>query len=258
MIASFLGSAGITTYFVAARLTEYATQIASQALGFTVPVFTKYYATNQLNKMAESLVFFVKLNVIVFVLFVSGFILLGEGFIGLWVGEEIDINIAFICLIILAMGRLLVLISNPFVSILMTIKKHKYATYLSVVDTIAVTLSAMYLIPEYGLIGAAISFSLVVGILRVAFLPYIVAKLTGIAFAPLILNSLYFIILSSGVVYIFISLIGVVDSWMRLISYATLIGVSLLPGTILLFSSSEKNHIKKFVSDLISKKQINE
>jgi O-antigen/teichoic acid export membrane protein len=247
MIASFLSNVGITTYFIAARLIEYATQIVAQALGFTVPVFTKYYATNQLEKMAEALVFFVKLYVILLVLFVAGFIILGEEFIQLWIGDEIDVNVAYQCLIILAVGRLLVLITNPFVSVLMTIKKHKYVTYLSVVDTIAVTLSALYLIPEFGLVGAAIAFSLVVGVLRVTYLPYIVYQLTGIKLIPLMFNSIYFIIYGSFVVYAFISMMGAVDSWISLLFYSVLVAVSMIPGTILLFSKNEKYEIKQWV-----------
>ena len=247
MIASLLSNAGITTYFIAARLIEYATQIVAQALGFTVPVFTKYYATNQLEKMAEALIFFVKLYVILLVLFVAGFIILGEEFIRLWIGDEIDINVAYQCLIILAAGRLLVLITNPFVSVLMTIKKHKYVTYLSVVDTIAVTLSALYLIPEFGLVGAAIAFSLVVGALRVTYLPYIVSQLTGIKLIPLMFNSIYFLIYSSLVVYAFISMKGGIDSWITLLSYSVLVAVSIIPGTILLFSKNEKYEIKQWV-----------
>ncbi|MDO6444980.1 oligosaccharide flippase family protein [Colwellia sp. 1_MG-2023] len=247
MIASFLSSVGITTYFIAARLIEYATQIVGQALGFTVPVFTKYYAQDQLDKMAEALVFFVKLYVLLLVLFVAGFIVLGEQFIRLWIGDEINIEVAYQCLIILAVGRLLVLITNPFVSVLMTIKKHKYVTYLSLVDTIAVTLSAIYLIPNYGLIGAAIAFSLVVGVLRVTYLPFIVSQLTGIKLIPLIFNSLFFIVYSSGVTYLFMSFIGGIDDWLKLILYAFIVGFSILPGTILLFSKNEKYEIKQWV-----------
>ncbi len=253
MIAFFLSNAGITTYFVAARLIEYATQIAGQALGFTVPVFTKYYATNQLEKMAEALVFFVKLYLIVLVLFVSGFFILGEAFITLWIGDEIDINVAFQCLIILAMGRLLVLITNPFVSILMTIKKHKYATYLSIVDTIAVTLSALYLIPEFGLIGAAIAFSLVVGILRILYLPYIVSQLTSIKLIPLFLSSAYFVAYATGVIYIFTLLIGDVDTWLKLSLYGAFVSLGIMPGVILLFSKQEKQEIKQWLYSKVSK-----
>lgn len=254
LIAFFLSSAAITTYYVAVRLVEYAIQLASQALGFTVPVFTKYYATGQLDKMAEALIFFIKMYLIVLVLFVSGFVLVGEDFIQLWVGEEININVAFQCLIVLSVGRLLVLITNPFVSILMTIKQHKYATYLSVVDTMVITLSALYLIPKFGLIGAAVSFSMVAGILRIIYLPYIVKKLTQIKLKSLLIRAIFFIIFSSIIVYCFSRYVINVDSWFGLIIYACLVGGALLPGTYLLFSGNEKKYIKRFAVDFYSKK----
>jgi O-antigen/teichoic acid export membrane protein len=254
MIASFLSSAGITTYFIAARLIEYATQIVGQALGFTVPVFTKYYAKDQLDKMAEALIFFVKLYVFLLMLFVVGFTVLGEEFIKLWIGDEIDIKIAYQCLIVLAVGRLLILITNPFVSVLMTIKKHKYATYLSIVDTIAVTLSALYLIPEYGLIGAAIAFSLVVGVLRVTYLPYIVTRLTGIKLISLMIHSILFIVFCCCVIYAFISMMGDVDSWGTLMYYSVFVVICTTPGTLLLFSTNEKNQIKQWLVDKLASK----
>ena len=189
-------------------------------------------------------------------LFVAGFFILGEAFITLWVGDEIDINVAFQCLVILALGRLLVLITNPFVSILMTIKKHKYATYLSVVDTIAVTVSALYLIPEFGLIGAAIAFSLVVGVLRILYLPYIVSELTNIKLMPLLLHSLSFFVYVTGVVYLVTFFIGTVDNWLALSLCAVLVVLCIIPGTILLFSKKEKQEITGWLYSKIKRSNL--
>jgi O-antigen/teichoic acid export membrane protein len=253
MIASFLGNVGVTTYFVAARLIEYATQIASQALGFTVPVFTKYYAKGQLDKMIDSLTFFVKLYIIVLVLFVSGFVVLGGSFIDLWVGDEIDIRVAYQCLIILSLGRMLVLITNPFVSVLMTIKQHKYATYLSIVDTVAIILSAFYLIPNYGLIGAAIAFSLVAGVLRVVYLPYIVARNINVTFVPLNIRSSLFAINAIGITILVRTSIDSILSWGQLLVFSLLIGLAIIPGTIILFSKYEKKTIRQWMESQVAK-----
>ncbi|MFT5296790.1 MAG: O-antigen/teichoic acid export membrane protein [Colwellia sp.] len=255
LIAAFVSSGALTTYYVAIRLTEYATQFANQALGFTVPVFTKYYAQNKLEKLEESLNFFLKLNFIVLILFVSGFTLLGDAFISLWIKDEIDHLLAYQCLIILAIGRLLIFITAPFVSILMTIKKHKYSSYLSIVDTVTAILLALYLIPKYGIIGAAFSFSFVVGILRIIFLPLIVIRFLNFNFFKTLVHILvytfYAILVSIG----FYQYLSDITSWSELLSISILLFVVIITGSILIFSSNEKANIFKWLSGKLKQQQ---
>ncbi len=257
MIAAFVSSGAVTTYYVAIRLTEYATQFANQALGFTVPIFTKYYAQNKLDKLEDSLIFFLKLNYIVLALFISGFILLGDSFIALWIKEEINHSLAYECLIVLAVGRLLIFMTTPFISVLMTIKKHKYASYLSIVDTVTAILLAFYLIPKYGVIGAAISFSLVVGALRIIYLPFIVMKLLGFNFLRLIarafIYSLYVVLISLG----FYEYAFEVKIWADLLGLSMIIFVLIIAGSLLIFSTNEKTEICTWIREKIQKSKNN-
>ncbi|MFT5249688.1 MAG: O-antigen/teichoic acid export membrane protein [bacterium] len=243
LIATFVSSGAITTYYVAIRLTEYATQFANQALGFTVPVFTKYYAQNKFDKLEESLIFFLKLNYIVLVLFVVGFSLLGDAFLSLWIKDEIDHLLAYQCLIVLAIGRLLIFITTPFVSVLMTIKQHRYSSYLSIVDTISAVTLAFYLIPKHGVIGAAISFSLMVGALRVIYLPFIVMKLLNFSFLQFGFRALIYSMYALLTSVIFYRYSFNITSWVQLLGCSLLIFIFMGLGSILIFSRSEKSFI---------------
>jgi O-antigen/teichoic acid export membrane protein len=255
LIAAFISGSAITTYYVAARLTEYAAQLAAQGLGFGMPVFTKYYAQQQYDKMAQAVQFFIKLNVIVFALFLSGFIVLGDSFIKLWVSsDEINHSIAFQCLIILATGRLMVFVTQPLVSLLMTIKKHKYATYLSVIDTILAVTSAFVLVPRYGVIGAAISFALIIGCIRLICLPIMVTKLANISFNSLITKVCMFITYS-GISTCFLDIfIGSAYTWFEIAYYSPLVVLTILIGTYMLFSQSERAKISDWVAKKLNTK----
>jgi O-antigen/teichoic acid export membrane protein len=243
LIAAFISGGAITTYYVAIRLTEYAIQFATQALGFTVPIFTKYYAENKMDKLENSLFFFLKLNFIVMVLFVSGFTLLGDAFISLWIKDEIDHLLAYQCLIVLAVGRLLIFMTVPFFSILLTIKQHKYAAYLSLVDTTVAGSCALYLIPKYGVIGAAISFSLLVGFLRALYLPYIVRKLLKFKFRYFLARSMVFSILALVSSYVWSLNINTVTSWGQLAYLSIMVLCTLLLTSIIIFSANERLEI---------------
>jgi len=243
LIAGFISGGAVTTYYVAIRLTEYATQFANQALGFTVPVFTKYYAHNQLDKLEESLIFFLKLNFIVFILFMGGFILIGDTFISLWIKDEIDHSLAYQCLIVLAIGRLFTFMTTPFISVLMTIKQHKYSSYLSIVDTLTACLSAIYLIPLYGVLGAAISFSLLVGIMRVIYLPYIVMKILNFKFGGFFVHSFIYAIYALLVSFVYSMYFDNIEGWGELFYTSIVIFTLLIIGSFLIFSQKEKFEI---------------
>ncbi|MBA6234356.1 MULTISPECIES: oligosaccharide flippase family protein [unclassified Colwellia] len=243
LIAAFISGGAVTTYYVAIRLTEYAVQFSTQALGFTVPIFGKYYAENKLDKLESSLLFFLKLNFIVLVLFVSGFTLLGDAFLSLWIKDEINHSLAYQCLLVLAVGRLLIFMTVPFFSILLTIKQHKYASYLSLVDTAFAGGLALYLIPEYGVIGAAISFSLLVGILRALYLPYIVRKLLKFKFRYFLARSLVFVICALLISYLWSLKIDSVASWGQLAYLSVMVLCTLLLTSIIIFSAHERLEI---------------
>jgi O-antigen/teichoic acid export membrane protein len=247
LVAAYLSGGALTTYYVAVRLTEYATQFANQALGFTVPIFTKYYAKNEIVKLEQSLVFFLKLNYIVLVLVVAGFTLIGDVFLSLWIDDNIDYLVAYQCLVVLALGKLMIFLTLPFASILMTIKQHKYTSYLSIVDTLIAVALAFYLIPKYGAIGAAISFSLVVGAVRVIYLPLIVIKLLGFSFFSFTVHAFFYSLYALLVSFLFDTYSTNASTWLELLSLSVIIFVLMVLGSLIIFSSSERSKIFNWI-----------
>ncbi len=253
LIASFISASAVTIYYVAVRLTEYATQLAMQALGITGPIFTKLYAKKEIDKINTTLIFFVKMYLLIFAVFTSGFYTLGESFIYAWVGDEIDYKLAYQCLLILSTGKLFALSTSPFISLLMTIKKHKYEAYLSAFDSIVATLSALYLIPTYGILGAAIAFSAIVAIIRSIVIPLIVINFIDIDIKHLIYRGSIFLLYSLLMTVIINQFIQNASGWLEILYYSPIIATAILGGTIFLFDREERLKVLEWVTHKINK-----
>ncbi|UTA47372.1 oligosaccharide flippase family protein [Simiduia sp. 21SJ11W-1] len=171
-IAYLLGASVLTVYYVAIRLVDYAITFLTQATSMTGPIFTEYYAKQQWDQLRESLIRFIKLDAFLAVTCFLGFVLVGEVFILLWMGDEFPARSAWQCLIILAAGRLMVYITSPLISLLMTFNKHRFGAVLSMVETSCVAVLCAILVPRYELIGAAVAVSLPTLVGRLVVLPW--------------------------------------------------------------------------------------
>lgn len=256
LIAAFISASAVTVFYVAVRLVGYASELINQALNITGPIFTKYYAQNEIEKLRNVFLFFVKLYILAATVFIAGLMVLGEEFIFLWVGDEVDYKLAFQCLILLAFGRLLAQIANPFYSLLLTLNKHKYPAYLSVVDSSIALASGLYLIPKYGVIGAAISFSLLVALMRITVMPIFVKKFIDIAFIPLIIRSFVFITFVISLTYMIEVNLPTISTWIQIAYYSPLIALSSVMGSFVLFNKKEKVMIINWLKKLFKKKPL--
>lgn len=185
-IAFYQSSTVLTIYYVAVRLTEYALQFLTQATGITGPIFTEYYAKGEHEKLQQSVVAFIKLDIALGTIFLVGFYLVGASFIRLWMGEGFAYQEAYACLVILAAGRFAVYFSSPLQSLLMTVNRHSIGAWVSVAETLLSAVLLWVLTPRYGIVGAAIAIAIPTIIGRLFFIPCFVAgiiplKLLGLA-----------------------------------------------------------------------------
>jgi O-antigen/teichoic acid export membrane protein len=175
-IAFYISNSALTVYYVAVRLVEYALQFLSQATNITGPIFTEYYAKREQQKLQESVLMFIKLDIALGVIFLSGFYVLGIGFINLWMKGSVPAEEAFSCLMILAVGRFAAYFVSPLNSLLLTINKHSIGSYISVGETIASAILCWVLIPKFGLNGAAYAIAIPNLIARLIVLPICCGK----------------------------------------------------------------------------------
>lgn len=179
-IAGLLSTGVLAIYYVAVRLIDYALQFLNQATGITGPIFTEYYAKNETDKLIRSVLLFYKLNIMLGTIIIVGFYYFGNSFIEIWMGDEIDVNEAYICLLILATGRFQQYFSNPLRSYLLTINKHHIDACLSIFELLLTAVFCVFLVP-YGIIGAALAITVPYIIGRLLIMPIVVH-----AFLPIV------------------------------------------------------------------------
>src|SRR5690606_31193035 len=139
----------LTIYYVAVRLTEYALQFLTQATGITGPIFTEYYARGEHEKLKQSVIAFIKLDILLGTTFLVGFYLVGESFIRHWMWKAFAYRESFICLLVLTVGRFSVYFSSPLQSLLMTLIRPTLAVWISVAEPLASALPLRVLVPIY-------------------------------------------------------------------------------------------------------------
>jgi O-antigen/teichoic acid export membrane protein len=179
LIAFFGMTPLLPIYYAVQRLTEYAGQFINQALAMSTPVLTKFHTENNDEKLRLTHSLFFKLYTAASCLFLSGFLISGKAFFTLWMGHEFDAELAFNILYFLCSGTFLLLICQPYISLLMATNSHRPAAFVALAELMSAIVFALYLVPEYGLIGVAISCSLVMGVIRIIWIPAITAQKFG-------------------------------------------------------------------------------
>jgi O-antigen/teichoic acid export membrane protein len=257
-IAFYQSSGVLTIYYVAVRLTEYALQFLTQATGITGPIFTEYYAKGEQQKLQQSVIAFIKVDVFLGSIFLVGFYLVGESFIRLWMGNDFAFREAFLCLVILATGRFAVYFSSPLQSLLMTLNHHSIGAWISVAETLMSALLLWILTPLYGIIGAALAIAIPTFLGRLVVLPIFVSQIVSIGFAQLILRTIFFVTVTAVVLfaskYYFVSLNDL--SLTGLLAVAPVIGIVQITIGLSLFTKEELRWVAQQVKNKWGKNSI--
>lgn len=196
-IAFYISNSALTIYYVAVRLVEYALQFLTQATGITGPIFTEYYAKGEAVKLAKSVSLFIKLDIALGTIILVGFYLLGISFIDIWMKGAVSAEAAFGCLMILALGRFTVYFASPLNSLLMTLNKHSIVSWISILETFCSAILCWWLIPSYGLIGAACAIAIPNTIGRLILIPIFVTRYINLNMLSLISRTLVFVFVST-------------------------------------------------------------
>lgn len=254
-IAFFQSNVALTVYYVPVRLIEYALQVLTQATGITGPIFTEYYARNELEKLHQSLSVFLKINVLLGTILLSGFALIGDSFIRLWMGETFSYQEAYGVLIVLALGRVAAYFSAPFQSLLMTFNRHSIGAWVAILETLMSGMMMLILVPRYGIIGAAIAVTVPTILGRTIIVPALTTKLLKINIVITVLRMMLFLVLSAVLVSAVRLNVDEVKSlsflWVVMVAVST-VTIEFLLGFIL-FDAQEKAWIAQRFKERWSK-----
>ena len=178
VIAAYLSTSVLTTYYVALRLVEYTLQLLLKATNFTTPLFVKYNAEKNTQQIIEKLTIFTRLNLLIVGFTMGYFFLAGESLIALWMGQSFDANTAYQVLLIALFGRALTFISIPAGTVLIALSKPKIISIIGLFESISsvILIFVSVVILELGVLGAAASLSLPFVVTRIFVTPYFSCK----------------------------------------------------------------------------------
>lgn len=178
VIAAYLSTSILTTYYVALRLVEYTLQLLLKATNFTTPLFVKYHAEKNTQQIIEKLTIFTRLNLLVVGFTMGYFFLAGESLITLWMGSSFDSKTAYQVLLIALFGRALTFISIPAGTVLIALSKPKIISIIGLFESISsvILIFISVAVFELGVLGAAASLSLPFVLTRIFITPYYSCK----------------------------------------------------------------------------------
>ena len=154
VVASFLDIATVTHYGIAARIAQLFAELMLQSLGVVGPLFMRSDALGDRAKTRETFLLATRLSVLASVTTAGGIVLLGDRFIGSWIGE--DYRDAYWPLAILTGSLAVWLMQWPSVSVLYATGRHRFYAYLSTAEAFANVGISVVLVQFYGMIGVSL------------------------------------------------------------------------------------------------------
>lgn len=248
-IAFYLGPSVLTVYYVAIRLVDYAISFLTQATSMTGPIFTEYYAKEQWEPLRIALVRFIKLDAVLACIFIIGFILVGELFISLWMGDDFPAEDAWVCLIVLSLGRMSVYITSPLQSLLMTFNRHRVGAYISVCETAVIAVLCWLLIPLHGIFGAAISIAIPTLVGRIFVLPIYCQRIFKfLAWSWIVRLVGYTFISIAAASYLFLAFNGIMSGFYELVLWSIVVALFFGLFSLVVFEKDDLTEIRRIFS----------
>lgn len=156
IIGYLLSAAQLTIYYVALRLVDYAVQILVSAVNMTTPLITADYAKGDIKALVQKIYLFSRLNAILALITISGFVLFAQEVFQFWMGGTFDASSAYTICCIVLFGKMLAFANSPVANALMAINKPRTLSIITAGEAAVSLLATFMLVYYYGLHGAAI------------------------------------------------------------------------------------------------------
>jgi len=179
VIGIFLPISALTYYAIAGSLTEQLRAFITSMASILNPLSSSLEAKRQMHMLATVVLTGAKVAMLLGLPVCIGFILLGERFISLWMGEAYGPT-AGLVLAVLASGYLVGLPFYTISGVLYGLGKHRIVAMARVFEGVANLCLSILLVRRYGLIGVALGTVIPHAIVVVGVLPSILPKLLPI------------------------------------------------------------------------------
>jgi len=229
VIGYFLPVAAITYYAIGFKLIEYFKQFIIAVFTTTTPVFSKYEAINEQEKIQILLLKGTKYLALVSMFIGSMLILYGKPFIKLWVGEQYASS--YYVLLILVVPSIMNFSQGLSISVFYGLGKHKIIAYVCIVEGIVNLILSVNLVKKYGIYGVAIGTAIPMFISYSVVYPVFICKVVKLRIWEYFYKAF---VLPAIISAIFISVMGYILTFVHIESYLQLILMGVL--SLLLFA----------------------
>ncbi|UZE94363.1 oligosaccharide flippase family protein [Alkalimarinus alittae] len=156
VIGYLLSAAQLTVYYVALRLVDYAVQILVSAVNMTTPLITADYAKGDIKALVQKIYLFSRLNSILALITIFGFVLFAQEVFQFWMGGTFDASTAYTICCIVLFGKMLAFANSPVANALMAINKPRTLSIITAGEAVVSLTATFLLVYYYGLEGAAL------------------------------------------------------------------------------------------------------
>jgi len=219
VIGVFLEAADITYYMIAGNLLLYAIQFLTTIGMVLFPSVSGLHAREDMEGLRDILIHGTRLTILLAVPIYYSFLVVGQNFIDLWMGEQYG-SISAGVLYILTFAQLINLTQIMAISILSGMYKHKFIAGCMLGEAIVNIVLSVILVHIYGIYGVAMGTTIPFLVTRLIIVPRYLSNLMNIRLADYYRNTIISGFLNGLTFLIPILVLNwylTVDTWSRLI-----------------------------------------
>lgn len=179
IVGIYLPIASVAYYAIAGSLVGYLRALLGSTAQLFNPLASHLHALGQRGAVTDAFLFGVKINVLVTLPVAAVFVLLGERFIGLWMGPEFAAPASQV-LAILAATAVLAAPQWVFSSVLYGISRHRVIAVMRIIEAVLNLTLSIVLVKLIGLPGVALGTAIPSVLLVMIVLPIVAGRVIGL------------------------------------------------------------------------------
>lgn len=189
VISIFMPIASVTYYAIAGNLISYLSSLIVATAQVFNPVASQYAAKNDKEGLRSLFLRSTRLNLAIGLPVIGAYVVLGDLFIGLWMGPEFA-DQAYVVLLILALTQILSCPHHPIASILYGIGRHRALAMLRLTEGVINLGASIVLVKSMGLAGVALGTAIPHTIIFGFIVPLYACRLLGVPWWQYVRQSL--------------------------------------------------------------------
>ena len=247
ILGAVSGTIVVTIYSLASQINQMNTLFSTAISGLFLPKITKTLETKDADKKLSNIFIKVsRLQIYVLLLFLTGFIIFGNTFITLWVGNDY-IDVYYIVLLLIT-PSIVPLTQNICISIIQAKNKHKFRSIVYIFVAVLNIIISIPLAKTWGGIGAAIGTALATILGQIIVMNIYYYKVINIDI-PTYWKNFTKILLPILIVSIILKYLiaNITLGWIKLFIFACIYGIIYLIYIYLLLDKDEKIYINGII-----------